>query len=193
MSPLRKILGLGFAIMIDVTNGLLIALLVGKMYGYQPLTLFVYMLAAFFALLPDLDIGYQMLSKSKIDSEHRSPLHYPYLFLLVTIVLAGISSFWAIVFGMCLFTHFIHDSFDEWGIPWLAPVSSNTYSLLGKYAGKPYLFREWTPPELKARRPEPLDEYLETYFLQLSPTLIRSITYFIIVVGIVLLTGSIKF
>lgn len=141
----------------DVFGGMVIALVLSKFYVIK-LTFFIFLLAAIFCLLPDIDlIIWLKKHRWRIDKwthEHRDILHYPILYLTSGSLLIWwlANQFYGVLFFSCSLIHFLHDSVGiGWGIRWLFPFSKRNYKFFTrKHLGeKRRLIVSWNPAELK--------------------------------------------
>ncbi len=198
MSPLKKIVGLGLALMLDIGSGIIITRLL-----FVTLTLDVhwydYSLGAFFSMLPDLDvlapIVKELLGGSKGDSSHKAlPTHYP----LVMMPVAGLAllcmapSHYALLTVICLFMHFVHDSWQSQekgpGVRWLAPFGRRYYQILSRHSanGRFHLFLTVSPKRVQETFKETLEEWLNSRFFCFTLENLIGVATFIIGVLIIL-------
>lgn len=134
---------------IDTTNGIATCAILGLLFWvHGPLFVaFAYLLfAGFWAYAPDLDllIYYPMRERWGL-TDHWIIGHYP----LFVIPGAGLITFFGATWlhldhvaflttlaVVCVTGHFLHDSTEEIGLPWLAPFNWTHLSLKG---GRPHL------------------------------------------------------
>ncbi|MCF7835813.1 MAG: metal-dependent hydrolase [Candidatus Marinimicrobia bacterium] len=168
----KKGLALFLAGATDGSFGLLIVFLFSKILNY-PTSFGIYFLGLILALTPDiLDALIQLTVEKKIDSNHRKFTHYPLFVIPIFFILHCFSVFWAWVICSCFLVHFIHDSGgneeNRWGIKWLFPFSNNYYQFFGKKRKKRAfsIIIEWTPREIKNRKIDDLDSWLEKNYMK---------------------------
>lgn len=150
---------------IDTTNGIATCAVLGLLFWvHEPLfTAFAYLLfAGFWAYFPDFDLFiYYPMRKRWGLTDHWVVGHYP----LFVIPGAGLitffgatwlhldhTSFLTTLSLVCVTGHFLHDSIEETGLPWLAPFNWTHLSLKG---GRPRLveraeFKRYVAKQLEA-------------------------------------------
>lgn len=125
---------------VDTTSAIALCGLLGLVFIPQPTTIeaFGYLaLAGFANYLPDLDFPVYLLFRKKFGwFSHWDVAHHPiilipgaaFLALLTSEALGvGSPSFAAVLVGMCVTAHFVHDSMEPFGFPWLSPMSKNIH------------------------------------------------------------------
>lgn len=132
----------------DIGAGILIALGLGYIYPPENFALWV-LLGVFFALLPDFDALINAVQYRGLDHEysHRDLLHLPLLYTPIgTLCIYVFSPHVALLFALCSFAHFVHDSIGiGWGVQWLSPINTDHFSVLYLYQppGKPALRKKY--------------------------------------------------
>lgn len=114
--------------LLDIGVGIILGLLLGGLDGGA--SLFWYpVIGILFALLPDLDFVATMLRR-RSSERHRDGIHYP--LILTPLVAALVYLIWPDFTWLAvaaLLSHFLHDSVGiGWGVKWLFPFSSNSFS-----------------------------------------------------------------
>lgn len=126
---------------IDTSIGILIYLC-ASFFFLEKQSISVLLIALFFARFPDFGFPLYLLLRKRFDLQtHRTLTHYP----VVAIPLAALLGYFLGYFffpgetrlltmiafmGCCV--HFIHDSWDEFGIPWFWPFKASRYRIRGK-------------------------------------------------------------
>lgn len=155
-----------------------------------------------FALLPDADFFIHLAAGGgtlKNAHRHRELLHYPLVYIPIgTAVLSLFGSAWAVLFVLCSFLHFAHDSIGiGWGIQWLWPFNKDHYEFFWAYQppDKPllprkllYIWRHEEMPALVARYGD--DNWIRNIYLNLHPYCIVEIAVFLIGVAALLTSFS---
>ena len=96
----------------------------------------------FFARFPDFGFPLYLLLRRRFDLQtHRTLTHYPVVAIPLAVLLGYFLGYvffpdktgllTAIAFMGCS-AHFIHDSWDEFGIPWFWPFKASRYRIRGK-------------------------------------------------------------
>ena len=93
-----------------------------------------------FSLLMDADHIFHLGQKETARQVRnlRNIFHYPLLYIPTGMIVVSFFSIpWAVLFGLCSLTHFIHDSIGiGWGVQWFYPFSTNHYSFFYLYHPK---------------------------------------------------------
>lgn len=126
---------------IDTSIGILIYLC-ASFFFLEKQSISVLLIALFFARFPDFGFPLYLLLRKRFDLQtHRTLTHYP----VVAIPLAALLGYFLGYFffpgetrlltmiafmGCCV--HFIHDSWDEFGIPWFWPFKATRYRIRGE-------------------------------------------------------------
>ena len=122
----------------DFSVGILIVSMLGFHLGVDiPLPLYV--LGAFLAVLPDMDLMSTVLWARPVDWNHHETLFHKPIVVLPLVIAVGISlglvfghtQLYAEVFFFCVLWHFIHDSFPYGGITWGWPLSPLYFTVTG--------------------------------------------------------------
>ena len=120
-----------------------VAIVVVKLVSFslhQELSVILLMFAICSSLFPDIDIISPATLKYIIKKQvvnHRTFLHYPALYILPSLLLLTISGKLAFIFSICIFLHFVHDTFFlGWGVLWLWPFSSTRFKCFPDRDGK---------------------------------------------------------
>lgn len=123
----------------DFGHGILIATAFLYFTHGEP-TLWFYLLAIVFSVLPDLDGVQEFLKFRNIGAsqgratDHRDGLHFPLLWLLTGIGFYYLNPLLGGLFIACTLAHFINDSWGTgWGVQWLWPLSHKSYKLLSRH------------------------------------------------------------
>ncbi len=119
------------------------AILVAKLitlFLHQELSLTLLMFAIGSSLFPDIDIVSpyikNIFSRRKVIN-HRTFLHYPALYILPLVVISFYSATLAFIFTLCIFLHFVHDTFFlGWGVIWFWPLRSTRFKCFPDRDGK---------------------------------------------------------
>lgn len=141
-----------------------------------------------FALLPDLDFLVEFIKHGsvggKVIREHREIIHYPIIYVPVVILIYFLTGiFWATLFAMGIFSHFVHDSIGiGWGIKWFWPFSKKSYKLFSEKDGSfsSRLVVSWEPEELKEvvlKYGDP--DWIKNIYLRLHPVSVIELMFFI--------------
>jgi hypothetical protein len=183
---LRILVGIGLSCLMDISFGLFFTLLMSKVMDHH-VSIWTYGLGVLLALSPDFDVLFQKFQKREIDSEHRDiGLHYPVIMLPVFILFSLFSLFWSFLIGLCLLSHFIHDSIGEGpGLKWLWPFSHRYYKFFAEVNGKRICIRSLALDEAK-QLSLTLGKWIETYYLSATPQVIIGIIAFILAVILIL-------
>lgn len=153
--------GYFFAGCMDFAAGVLIVSILSALF-YIEVPLWAYVLGAFLAVLPDMDLMKDLAKVSvKGWDHHRTFMHKPALVIPATAIvgvivglLAGNIFFWVSVFVLCVFWHYVHDTkgMGGYGIAWLWPLSVNYWSLRGSerpedaFTASETWFLDWIHP-----------------------------------------------
>lgn len=146
--------------LLDIALGIFAAIVTGEIFSV-PVGWSMVLGGIFFAVLPDLDfiLVYLTKGRSRVMYEdayqHRIFPHKPLVF--IPLGMAAISFFslsWAILFGLGIFFHLLHDSIGIGrGIQWLYPFSKKHFVFLYFYTpvknkkvpGKKFGVYVWDP------------------------------------------------
>lgn len=122
-----------FAALLDIVMGVSVVFALGEMLG-ESINEFQYLIGSALALFPDIDYGWQIVrGRNAKDDHHQYLMHRP-LFGLVCAPLLGYAlggTFWALVAGILVLWHYVHDTegFLGRGVAWLWPFSSWYYGI----------------------------------------------------------------
>lgn len=115
---------------LDIGAGILLALTTAY-YTHTDITITWIFFAVLFVLLPDADMVTYVIKKilqKRKTTNHRSWTHYPILYLPIVILLYFISPAYSLLFFLCIYFHFAHDTvWLGWGISWLWPFSDRKF------------------------------------------------------------------
>lgn len=121
---------------LDIGVGVLLAIFSSEFFNL-PLTGGFLTAGIIFSLLADIDYVFYLGDggNSKEAHKHRDLLHYPLFYIPSGMILISFFSFpWAVLFGLCSFFHFLHDSIGiGWGIQWLYPFRKDHYAFFYRY------------------------------------------------------------
>lgn len=117
------------------------------------------------ALVPDFDLVPSVIHGVSPSFDHRQTcFHRPLLILPLIITTAYLfgGSMWALIAGLCVFTHYVHDTNfvgTNYGIAWLWPFSHRYWSIFGSFTPKrtvgshhEWLQKNWLRPSLLSVR-----------------------------------------
>lgn len=124
---------------LDLGIGILMAMLVSGIFDF-PLTLSFIAGGIVFSLLMDLDFLSHLKKggSTRNAHRHRDVSHLPLIYIPVGIIISSFYSWpWAVLFGLCSFAHFLHDSVGiGWGVQWLYPFKKEHYTFFYRYQPK---------------------------------------------------------
>lgn len=185
---IRKFIGLFQIGFLDLVAGVFIAHVLHKVSGEGPTPLLIYLLGALITALPDLDILVTLSQKKILNLTHRNTIfHKPLLFMAIpTLLLSFVSSFWALLWALTLFFHYLHDTVGESsGIQWLSPFRPNKFALwdFNKAGQRKLLVIH--PPHYRGFT---LDQALAKKFYRLTPTSVVEAVLPLILLSIIGLT-----
>jgi hypothetical protein len=169
--------GNALAAFMDFGIGTAVAAGVAALYGVS-LSWYLVFLGGILSLIPDFDLVPSVIRGISPSFDHRQTLfHRPLLILPLTIATAYLfgGSMWAIITGVCVFGHYIHDTNfvgTDYGIAWCWPFSHQYWSLSGSFT-----------PELHIGSHH---EWLHQNWLRPSFISVREITIGLLGVGIAL-------
>ncbi len=122
--------------LLDIGAGILASIFVSRFFGFNLAAPFV-IGGVVFSLLMDADYVFHLArgGNSKDAHKHRDLLHLPFLYIPIGVLLISpYSRAWAVLFGICSFIHFLHDSVGlGWGIQWLYPLRKDHYTFFYRY------------------------------------------------------------
>lgn len=185
---LRKFIGLFQIGFLDLVAGAFIAHILHKSFYTEPAPIVVYLVGAIIAALPDLDILVALSQKKILNLTHRNTIfHKPLLFMAIpALILAFIHPFWALLWALPLFFHYLHDTVGESsGIQWFSPFRLNKFALWDfNKAGQ----RKLLVVHPSNYRGFTLDEALEKKFYRLTPTSIIEAILPVILLIVIIVT-----
>ncbi len=185
---LRKFIGLFQVGFLDLVAGAFIAHILHLSFYSSPPPLFIYLLGAIVAALPDIDILITLSQKKTLNLTHRNTIfHQPMVFMAVpAFILIFIHTFWALFWALPLLFHYLHDTIGESsGIQWFSPFKPSKFALWDfNQAGQRKLLVTH-PPHYRGFT---LDKALEKKFYRLTPTSIIEATLPLILLGIIIFT-----
>lgn len=130
----EKVIALGLAGILDLAAGTLFVFLLSKYFSH-PLLSWQYILGAFLAAAPDIDLLLCLFGREP-NEHHENLTHRPIVGILLAALLGGFfgGTFWALtaVIGVCW--HYLHDTegflflYDN-GIGWLWPFSKKYWGV----------------------------------------------------------------
>lgn len=122
--------------LLDIGAGILLAIFTSELFNL-PLTIAFLIGGVVFALFMDIDYIFHLGrgGSSKDAHKHRDLLHYPLLYIPLGMLVISFFNFaWAVLFGLCSFIHFLHDSIGiGWGVQWLYPFKEDHYTFFYRY------------------------------------------------------------
>jgi len=175
---------------LDIGAGILLAILTTELFNL-PLTTAFLVGGIVFALLMDINYIFHLGKggSSKNIHKHRDLLHHPLLYIPLGISLISFFNFtWAILFGLCSFVHFMHDSIGiGWGVQWLYPFSKKYYVFFYHYrpshvGGASFeLIQSWKHEDIDDLAEKYGDpDWIKNIYLSLHPYSIVEFSTFII-------------
>lgn len=183
--------------LLDTGVGILLAILVSKLYG-APLAAKLVAGGIVFSLLPDVDVIPELLIYGNLGGYekriHREWVHYPLLYALFTLgMYFFFGAAWATLFGISALAHFIHDSVGiGWGIKWLGPFVRDNYKFFSDSDGTPSgrLLVRWTPREMAEalQRHHNPNWFRDTY---LRPSVISAVEFTVFAAAVIALVASV--
>ncbi len=155
----------------DIGIGIIFSILITHFFGVE-INAFYILGGIIFVLLPDIDIlSFVHPWFKKIFQGHREWTHHPLKYLPIAVVLLFIAGpVWVLLFFLCIFFHFVHDSL--WigpGVAWLGPFSKKHYKFFN--IEKPY-------------SPGPITWFKDYYF---RPTIISITETGVFIAAVILL------
>lgn len=164
----------------DIGVGMLIGVLVNFLTTNEPNIYFV-IFGIFAALAPDIDYMIYMIKnnwkRDKYSHNHRDLLHHPILFSV-----CGAVIFYVVnpALGMIWFCgtmyHFVHDTFNAWGIRWGSPFLKQ-YILIAGYSPKNIIRNKEEQALLVEKYGN--DNWLKDGYLTLNTELVAEIIFFV--------------
>lgn len=140
----------------DIGTGILLAIWVSHFFHIH-LTSSLIVMSIFLVLLPDFDFLVELVRHGSVGGreirEHRRISHFPFTYIPVVVVILLLwGPMWAVLFGLAVLAHFVHDSAGiGWGIMWLWPFSHTSYKCFSEKNGafSTRLLVAWSPEEIK--------------------------------------------
>ena len=182
------ITGIGLATLTDVGTGIIIFHLLGRLFNYE-LPLYFYLVGIFFSLLPDFDLF--LIKIGLVRDHHQFPTHDPLLFIpAICLLVFGVTlivgiahpGFWTSVAALCLFFHYVDDTWGRTsgiGLRWFMPWDRKYYSFLPR--------RVLTEREVKRVELLSPEQWVERHYLRLTPELLLGVVMFLISLALVFL------
>ena len=195
----------------DFANGMFAVLLAGYFTNTE-LVWWHFVIGIILAMSPDIDAIPEIFSRGKVaaspehESDHRSLLHYPILFLGLGVAMFFLWPFWGALFIFATMLHFVNDIYGTgWGIKIFWPITNLQYKILGRRANllkriltergewnvlsesekKLRLIVSWNQSELPQYiKMYGLDEWIEPYYLRLNWICVIEYSLFIIAVSL---------
>jgi hypothetical protein len=171
MTLLKFLVGLLLAGSFDIAFGVFFAHLSIKSCHHFGHPLFTYLFGVFFALLPDVDALAMKIFRGKIMADHRDWPHWPILIIPAGAAIWYFSPFYAVLAGLCLLEHYVHDSLNikenDMGIRWFAPFNQNYYLISWRRIKNAGIFARLSKRrinKIRGRR-ETIDRWLEKHYL----------------------------
>ena len=147
----------------DFGIGMAIASLVTNWFGTHA-PWYVLGIGGVLALLPDFDLIPSVIRcASPTFDHHQSPFHRPLLVLPISILIAYLffGQMWAVITGICVLAHYIHDTnfiSNTYGIAWFWPFSDLYWSPHGLFISSgntshtDWLQANWLQPSILSIR-----------------------------------------
>lgn len=144
-----------------------------------------------FSLLPDVDLFAELAQRGRIggrvQGHHRELTHFPLTYLPALVLVYFIfGKIWSLLFGLCVFLHFLHDSVGMgWGIKWWWPFSNKSYKFFSEKNGNfsTNFLVSWQPRELKETITRYGDDHwFKNYYLKPHPIAIFEFIIFILAI-----------
>ncbi|MCX6784121.1 MAG: metal-dependent hydrolase [candidate division WWE3 bacterium] len=181
MNKLRWLFGTFMVAAPDLASGVALSSLMMLLFAQPRIFLVLILnvvLGVFAAISPDLDLLIHVLVlKRPISFDHRLRFHKPILIVLVWLVIAPFSVFYATLVALCILAHFVDDSVgdaQEWGIQVFWPFSNKTVVFCSRKGGEFQLIRFYEPSQFAMPKHE--DE-LDKYYLGLTIKNITTLTW----------------
>ena len=172
---------------LDIGVGILAALGVAQLFGFEATPLFI-AAGIVFALLPDIDVLPAKLSGNL--SIHRTYTHYP-IFYLVGFVLMWVLGFpeWATLLLVGGLLHLVHDTIGlGWGIRWFWPFSERKFRFFPDKDGKitSQFFMTWLPHEEAALiREHHNPHWVRDFYFR--PNIVAYVEYGVLIISLLVL------
>lgn len=174
----------------DLGVGMIISLVLTYVYGVD-LNLTNIVLGGIFAVLPDIDVPFELLSRGRLGGKdhgfHREYTHYPILYIpvcVLTLLLCG--KYWGTLLSLCLLFHTMHDSvWMGWGLKLLWPFSKRTYKFFsdpidGSWSWNPV--SSWSEKELNVTMKKYGDDNWFRKYIRFSKPLVMEFLVFMFAV-----------
>jgi len=137
----------------DVSVGMLIAAVIETKFGISIAWRHL-LIGGILAVLPDFDIVLPILFHTVQGDHHQTIFHRPIVLLPVSILIGyAFGGFlWALITGVCVLFHYIHDTVG--GIAWLWPFSGKYVTFRGLENPSPeinhdtWIWENWLQPSL---------------------------------------------
>ena len=182
---------------LDFGLGILSAVFLSRIFN-MPLTPEFIWGGILFSVLMDADFFIHFLrgGNNKNVHKHREILHYPLIYIPIgTIILSFYDFSWTMLFALCSFLHFVHDSIGiGWGVRWLYPFTKNQYTFFYRYQPPhrekfPLLWMHiWKHDEIDALAEKYGDpDWFKNIYLRLHPYGLFELLVFVLAVIVLLL------
>lgn len=135
------LLGNALAAVMDFGIGTALAAGIATWYGVN-LPWYLVFMGGVLSLLPDFDLVPSVIRGVSAPFDHRqTPSHRPLLVLPLAIVVAYLlgGQMWAVIAGVCVFGHYVHDTNfvgTSYGIAWFWPFSPQYWSIFGSFTSE---------------------------------------------------------
>ena len=172
---------------LDLGLGILISILISKVMIIPLASKFI-AAGALFSLMPDLDVFVELAKRGRVggrvQGHHRELTHFPLTYLPVFILIYFLfGKIWSLLFGLCVFLHFLHDSVGMgWGLKWWWPFSNRSYKFFSEKDGSfsSNIMVSWRPRELKETIAQYGDDHwFKNYYLKPHPIAIFEFSVFV--------------
>ena len=164
-TKIRFLLGNALAAVMDFGIGTALAAGIGTWYGVS-LPWYLVCTGGVLSLLPDLDLVQSVIRGVSAPFDHRqTPFHRPLLVLPLAIGVAYLlgGEMWAVIAGVCVFGHYVHDTNfvgTSYGIAWFWPFSPQYWSVFVSFTPEVFesgshhdwLRQNWLRPSLLSIR-----------------------------------------
>jgi hypothetical protein len=188
--------------LLDIGAGIIAALVVHLIFNV-PLTALFITSGVLFALLPDVDYILHIIKGggSKNAHTHRDLFHHPLIFIPIgTLVFWWYNPLYAVLFALCSFLHFFHDSIGlGWGVQWLSPLNDRHYSFFYLYQPRDRqeklpqrkLLYSWDHKDIEILTKKFGDEeWIKNIYFKLHPFAVIELLIFVL--ALILLTYSLQ-
>ena len=142
-----------------------------------------------FSLAADLDVFVELAKRGRIggrvQGHHRELTHFPLTYIpVVFLIYIFAGKIYALLFGLAVLAHFLHDSVGMgWGLKWWWPFSNKAYKFFSEKDGSfsSNLMVSWRPQELKETIVQYGDDHwFKNYYLKPHPIAVFEFMVFIV-------------